>query len=471
MGELLKTRKCNKSTVDSFVSSQSKLLSKNQKPLVSRPVLVQAMLAINEPGDEYEQEADRVAEQVMRMPDHVLQSKCAKCDKDEEKILQAKESPRQEPISQSQGVPPIVHEVLRSPGKPLDPATRAYMEPRFRHDFSKVRVHSGLAAEQSAREVNALAYTVGHNIVFGKDRFAPETHEGKQLIAHELTHVVQQSAADRTFAGKSNVKPGLSPNFQMIQRKLECSLDHIEKECAGAAGTCMTVKDYCKSKYPKQQDIDKLHADAVKGANSYKEKFPNAVDNLLHFLDGSGTEKVMKVDIFRDHSATQHKYGEHMARFKEGAKKRFLSGELKIGGPAVEMVWTDTANAFSLDYNDLGLAVGGYTLCSKVSVKAIDPKEAGAGESKDFLWLRLESWTIQAFDCYNWDPGKGIGLPFATDNDLCCLENAGRAKHFRVRTDPWPLSFPPEPVRISSEEPPTKPSTPAPPKPEKKDSR
>ena len=119
-----------------------------------------------------------------------------------------------------------------------------------------------------------------------------------------------------------------------------------------------------------------------------------------------------------------------MAKFMEGAKKRFESGELKIGGPAVEMVWTDTANAFSLDYNDLGLAVGGYTLCSKVSASAKDPKEVGG--SSDFLWVRFDPWTIQAFDCYNWDPGKGIALPFATDNDLCCLENAGRGKHFRV---------------------------------------
>ena len=72
--------------------------------------------------------------------------------------------------------PSIVHEVLRSPGQPLDPATRAFMEPRFGHDFSRVRVHSGVAAEQSARDVNAHAYTVGHNMVFAAGRFAPGTH-------------------------------------------------------------------------------------------------------------------------------------------------------------------------------------------------------------------------------------------------------------------------------------------------------
>jgi hypothetical protein len=89
--------------------------------------------------------------------------------------------------------PPIVHDVLNSPGQPLDPATRSFMEPRFGHDFSGVRVHTDGRAATSAREVYANAYTVGHNIVFGAGRFVPRTYEGKRLIAHELTHVVQQS--------------------------------------------------------------------------------------------------------------------------------------------------------------------------------------------------------------------------------------------------------------------------------------
>ena len=88
--------------------------------------------------------------------------------------------------------PPIVHEVLRSPGQPLDAATRAFFEPRFDHDFSQVRVHSNEAAAASARSVNGLAYTVGSNIVFAGSRFAPYTTAGKRLLAHELTHTVQQ---------------------------------------------------------------------------------------------------------------------------------------------------------------------------------------------------------------------------------------------------------------------------------------
>ena len=94
-------------------------------------------------------------------------------------------------------VPASVDHVLASSGSPLEPALRQDMERRFGHDFSRVRVHSGAAAEQSAQDVNANAYTVGQNIVFGAGRFAPETHEGRRLIAHELAHTIQQSSASK----------------------------------------------------------------------------------------------------------------------------------------------------------------------------------------------------------------------------------------------------------------------------------
>ncbi len=89
-------------------------------------------------------------------------------------------------------VPSVVHEVLQSAGQPLDPAARAYFEPRFGHDFSQVRIHSDGRAAESARAVGALAYTVGSDIVFDQGRFAPSTETGRHLLGHELTHVVQQ---------------------------------------------------------------------------------------------------------------------------------------------------------------------------------------------------------------------------------------------------------------------------------------
>jgi Domain of unknown function (DUF4157) len=96
-------------------------------------------------------------------------------------------------------VPPTVHETLSTPGQPLDEETRAFMEPRFGHDFSQVRVHADARAAESARALNARAYTVGRDVVFGEGAYAPSATPGAQLLAHELVHVVQQehSGGDR----------------------------------------------------------------------------------------------------------------------------------------------------------------------------------------------------------------------------------------------------------------------------------
>lgn len=92
--------------------------------------------------------------------------------------------------------PPIVHEVLRSPGRPLPGNARSMMEAGLGRDFSRVRVHTDGRAAESARAVRALAYTVGHNVVFASGQFSPATASGRKLLAHELTHVAQQGAVD-----------------------------------------------------------------------------------------------------------------------------------------------------------------------------------------------------------------------------------------------------------------------------------
>src|ERR1035438_359625 len=164
------------------------------------PTRVQTKLAINQPGDVYEQEANRAAEQVMRMPEPsapetpvaAVQRKCTTREDDQDLLRRDAIHPSANSPHPSE-VPPIVQEVLRSPGQPLDAATRAFMEPRFGHDFSAVRVHSSARADHSARAVSALAYTVGDHIAFAADRYEPRTTAGQRLLAHELTHVVQQS--------------------------------------------------------------------------------------------------------------------------------------------------------------------------------------------------------------------------------------------------------------------------------------
>ncbi|HEY6352708.1 MAG TPA: DUF4157 domain-containing protein [Candidatus Angelobacter sp.] len=99
-------------------------------------------------------------------------------------------------------IPSAVHEILRSPGQPLDRSTRAFFEARFGHDFSHVRIHTDLAAGESAQAINAHAFTAGSHLVFAPGKYNPRGSDGRQLLAHELAHVVQQSARrDNAFHG------------------------------------------------------------------------------------------------------------------------------------------------------------------------------------------------------------------------------------------------------------------------------
>lgn len=99
---------------------------------------------------------------------------------------------KEEPIGRA---PAPVHEMLHEAGQPLDASTRAYMEPRFGYNFGQVRIHTNRRAAEAAQAINALAYTTGNTIVFGHSQYAPETRAGRTLLAHELTHIVQQDQA------------------------------------------------------------------------------------------------------------------------------------------------------------------------------------------------------------------------------------------------------------------------------------
>ncbi len=129
-----------------------------------------------------------------------LTGKCSECQK--KKLSLQRRAVNN--TAESSEVPPIVHEVLRSPGQPLDPGTRTFMESRFGHNFSQVRVHTDGKAAKSAQSVNALAYTVGQNVVFNSGQYAPKVDFGKWLLAHELAHVVQQRRGGMTPMNKSN---------------------------------------------------------------------------------------------------------------------------------------------------------------------------------------------------------------------------------------------------------------------------
>lgn len=206
----------------------------------SRPVapFVQTKLKIGEPNDRFEEEADRVADEVMRMPEPrplertavsgsvspyriqricqqceeessrrpvMIQRRCAECEEELQRWPQEGGGDRR---IQAESIPGRRPEVtasvqaqisgLRGSGQPLPDSLRAFFEPRFGYDFSQVMVHTAARAASLAEAVNARAFTLGNDIVFGRGAFAPQSSLGQRLLAHELAHVVQQAASQRS---------------------------------------------------------------------------------------------------------------------------------------------------------------------------------------------------------------------------------------------------------------------------------
>jgi hypothetical protein len=142
---------------------------------------------------------------------------CKAEQEDDEHGKVQRKSESASPSALSTAAPAIVHEVLDEPGHPLDPATRAFFEPRFEWDFSQVRVHSGATAAASARAVNARAYTVGNHIVFRNDEFNRGGIQSRTLVAHELAHVIQQQAASSAVFAQRGA--GAPPQPKALRRK------------------------------------------------------------------------------------------------------------------------------------------------------------------------------------------------------------------------------------------------------------
>ena len=136
--------------------------------------------------------------------------------------------------------PAIVHDVLAAPGLPLDNPTRAFMEPRFGRDFSGVRVHNDARAAESARSVNALAYTVGQDLVFAQGRYAPHTPPGMRLLAHELAHSVQQGSAGAVPQAKLEIGSAGSPLEAAADRAADAVLRGGSLPALGGTGRMLS---------------------------------------------------------------------------------------------------------------------------------------------------------------------------------------------------------------------------------------
>ena len=212
---------------------------------------IQTKLKIGAPNDRYEQEADRVADQVMRMPgrsanlqtestsrtpppnpsvDHFTQGPIIQNalpeQEEETEIIQTKRAHGLTNVSAGLGSP---LGISSGSGYSLPKQARKFFEPRFGHDFSRVRIHRGARAAGLARKLNARAFTLGREIVFGEGQYAPNTVAGRRLLAHELTHVVQQNrnriATRRTIFRKPKIL------FWDYRNSKKCAKDNCSSLC------------------------------------------------------------------------------------------------------------------------------------------------------------------------------------------------------------------------------------------------
>lgn len=186
------------------------------------PSLIRTKLQVSTPGDQYEHEADRVADRVMRMPDPGLQRQCKGCSDESARIpSDAGELQIQRQANGKDNAGEVSSDFTSrlGAGARLDTASRGYFEPRFGHDFGNVRIHTGPQAAAAAHSIRARAFTLGHDVVFAAGEHDPGSEAGKRLLAHELTHVVQQQTGtqrkklqkmdDATFEANTGVDKGI----------------------------------------------------------------------------------------------------------------------------------------------------------------------------------------------------------------------------------------------------------------------
>lgn len=224
------------------------------------PPFIQKKLPIGAVDDPLEREADEVSGQVMNIADSASPARGV-----------AMAAVQRRGLAGGQGVgpaPPIVHDVIRQPGAPLNPELREFFEPRFGYDFGSVRVHDHAGAAESAQAVNALAYTVGPHVVFQEGAYSPGTHAGRRLLAHELTHVVQQGNG-MTAVQREPYKQ--TPQDKATVAAAKQRLKVLEPQLAAAEGRKLDIESERLGVLNDRKNLDANAADPFAGLKAQTE--------------------------------------------------------------------------------------------------------------------------------------------------------------------------------------------------------
>jgi len=216
----------------------------NNSVFAFQNIPIQSKLKISKPDNPYEKEADRVAEKIVNMPladskdislqkdQDTLNRKCTKCEMEKEegeliihRKVQSSSSAYLEPPDEIvQKIDPI----KTSEGSSLDYSTRNFMEPRFGFNFGDVRIHTDSNASKANASINARAFTMGNDIYFNHGEYNPETTQGRKLLAHELTHVVQQTGEQNQLSFETNSLKTSTLGASLSQPILENNMMYLD---------------------------------------------------------------------------------------------------------------------------------------------------------------------------------------------------------------------------------------------------
>lgn len=281
-------------------TSKTNGLKPNSKELHGSPFF-QPKLTINQPNDAFEKEADAVAEHVMRkesssffgenqmsffkpVPVTTIQRKCDACEKEEEKI-QRQEMGLGEEVSGVNSSPDFESYVegLNSGGSPLPNESKSFFEGAMGYDFSNVRIHNDAKASESADSINALAYTTGKNIVFNQNQFQPSTKEGQKLLAHELTHVVQQG---------NGIQPKKIQRVSFEKDSSNCTITANHEVGTFFVYSDRTGEGWTVERQTRFKDALKRQIEATFNANTYRIA-PRASNQTMNWFEENILSNIM----------------------------------------------------------------------------------------------------------------------------------------------------------------------------------
>jgi Domain of unknown function (DUF4157) len=329
-------------------------------------------------------------------------------------------------------IPPAVYDVLHMPGQPLDEETRGFMESRFGHDFSSVRVHTDGRAGASARSVNAQAYTIGQEIVFGQSQYEPATEHGRRLLAHELTHVIQQRGLTL-----SNSELIIAPTNSIYENEPSQIADHMISKSGTVdqhRNSNVAVSHSVQANYLHRQPTSPPSGSAGGGAPPRRIIYvdANVFDQINRNNQVAANTLKQMTSSGADVRVSQFTYDELVT--KPAIPRTATANRLMIEELHIKRVPLPTLS----ERVDTGLAnqrSGGQTVVSPQDAQVLAGAKAGEGE----LW---------SFDAaFRNDPGsikKRFGVEVAPESAIP-LASQGAQADYRVGRRLMGL----EPVEIS----------------------